>query len=298
MLDLLIAASLLAQTAPASTPPRPGEAQRPRASLQSYFSSDDYPPVALERGAQGTVHFRLQIDAQGRVTGCRVTRSSSDAALDAATCAILLGRARYVPARDVAGRPVRSGDWGRVTWRLPPPSPGRPFARLVTISRLSSDGAGRLDCVVTTNGVVEADVGPSHCGELAGIGANELLRQAPVPIEVTLVSVAGPENAGVEAVGVNEASYGDLQYDVVADLVIGQNGRIVQCRNVTRNIPSPAPAGELPGPCELPPPGAPPLFEPTTDPAPRRARHRSALYVKGWPVDGHTPPATPAPPRP
>ena len=55
-------------------------------------------------GAQGTAGFRLVIGADGAVTGCTITRSSGDAALDAATCAILLGRARYEPARDAAGR--------------------------------------------------------------------------------------------------------------------------------------------------------------------------------------------------
>lgn len=288
---IAMAAALLA-----GTDAKPAE--RARANLGFYFSTDDYPMSALARGAEGVVRFELEIDPDGRVSKCNVTASSGDAALDTTTCAILLGRAQYRPARDAEGRAVAGSDRGSVTWRLPPPLPGMPFARFRTISRLSSNGAGQLDCVVTTNGVAETDVGPNHCGDLHGTGANEMLRQVPAPMEITLVSVAGPADAGIEAVGAEEAGYGDLQYDLVSDLVIGQNGRVTQCRAVTRRVPSLAPFEDPPELCELPPPGAPPLFESTTDPASRRARHRSALYIKGWPVDGQTPAITPGPPRP
>jgi TonB family protein len=292
ILTMAMAAALAAQ-ANQATPPR-----RARANLSQYFATDDYPPTAAARGAQGTVSFRLDIGADGVVTGCTITRSSNDAALDSATCAILLGRARYEPARDAAGRAVRGKDVGRVTWRLPPPAPGGPFVRSLTISRLRWNGAGQLDCIVTTDGVAETDVRPSDCGNLAGTGANEFLQGAPVPVEVTMVSVGGPADAGVEVAVADEAGYGALQYDLVSDLVIGQNGRVTQCRYVTRNIPSSSLFQDMPELCELPPPGAPPLFEPTTDPVPRRARHRFALYIKGLPVDWQTPASTPAPPRP
>lgn len=261
--------------------------------------------MAVARGAQGTVSFRLDIGADGAVTGCTVTRSSNDAALDSATCAILLGRARYEPARDSAGRAIRGKDVGRVTWRLPPPVQGMPFARLRTVSRLSSNGAGELSCAFTADGVAQPDIGPSRCGMLAGTGADFFLRHVPAPIQVTLVSVIGPADAGIEAVGADETGYGVLQYDLVSDLVIGQDGRIAQCRMATRTIASPEPVVQAPDLCAPEPPGASPMFEPSAHPAPRRARHRYALYIKGWIADGQSParPApgaapTPAPPRP
>lgn len=294
ILTMAMASALAMQTSQA-TPPR-----RARANLNRYFSTDDYPPTAAARGAQGTSGFRLAIGADGAVTGCTITRSSGDSALDAATCAILLGRARYAPARDAAGRAIAGKDYGRVTWRLPPPEPGMPFARFVTISRLRSNGAGRIDCTVTTNGVAETDVGPSHCGDLAGGGANEMLQRASAPMEVTLVSVGGPADTGVEAVGADEAGYGALQYDMVSDLVIGQNGRITECSIATRTIPPSSLFEDLPDLCELPPPGAPPLFEPAADPAPRHARSRFTLYIKGKLVDWQivTPTVRPPPRRP
>ncbi|HVQ09884.1 MAG TPA: energy transducer TonB [Allosphingosinicella sp.] len=291
---IMTMAAALALQADQATPPR-----RARANLNQYFSTDDYPPTAAARGAQGTTGFWLSIGADGTVTRCTISHSSGDAALDAATCAILLGRARYEPARDAAGRAIPGKDWGRVTWRLPPPAPGGPFVRSVTISRLRSNGAGQLDCTVTTDGVAETDAGPTHCGALAGTGANEMLRRAQAPMEVTMVSVGGPADTGVETAGEDEARYGALQYDIVSDLVIGQNGRITQCSIVTRTIPPSSLFEDVPGLCELPPPGAPPLFEPATDPAPRHARYRYALYIKGRLVDWQTPggPAvTPGPP--
>jgi TonB family protein len=290
ILTMAMAAALAAQTGQA-TPPR-----RARANLNVYFSTDDYPPTAVARGAQGTTGFRLVIGADGAVTRCTITHSAGDAALDAATCAILLGRARYEPARDAAGRAVPGKDYGRVTWRLPAPEPGGPFVRSLTISRLRSNGAGQLDCTVTTDGIPETDVGPTRCGSLAGTGANEFLRGTPAPVEVTMVYAVGPADAGVEAAGADEAGYGALQYDLVADLVIGQNGRVTQCRYAARTIPSASMFQDMPELCELPPPGAPPLFEPTADPVPRRARDRFALYIKGLPEDFQGPAATPAPP--
>jgi TonB family protein len=296
ILTMTMAVALAAQVNQA-TPPR-----RARANLSQYFSTDDYPLNALARGAQGTAGFRLWIGTDGAVTGCTINHSSGDAALDAATCAILLGRARYEPARDAAGRAVPGKDYGRVTWRLPPPLPGMPFALRRTVSRLSADGAGALSCAVTSNGVAEPDTAPSRCGALAYSGADYWLRRAPAPTEVTMVSVAGPMDAGADTAGADEAGYGALQYELVVDLTIGQNGRVAGCRLVRRNAPMPAPVPTTtPDLCELPPAGAPPMFEPSTNPA-RRARYRSALYIKGW-TGGLQAPAEPAvtpgpPPRP
>jgi protein TonB len=97
--------------------PRPP--QRARANLNSYFSLDDYPAAALRENGSGPVGFTLTIGANGRVTDCLVTASSGSVALDQATCRILRGRARYIPARDENGNPVQGQDTGRVIWRVP-----------------------------------------------------------------------------------------------------------------------------------------------------------------------------------
>ena len=102
---------------PGGLGPRP--AKPPRANLQPYFGTPDYPPEALRAREQGVVHYGVIVAPSGRVQACAVTRSSGSAALDAATCAIFFTRVRYTPARDAAGRPVIGQDVGHVTWRLP-----------------------------------------------------------------------------------------------------------------------------------------------------------------------------------
>ena len=116
---------------PPSPPPRrgPAPAQRARRDLNSYFSMADYPARARRGREEGVVGFHLGIDPNGRVRDCTITRSSGSPSLDAGTCLILRGRARYVPAVTAAGTPVNGSDDGHVTWRLPPegaPPPLRP----------------------------------------------------------------------------------------------------------------------------------------------------------------------------
>jgi len=74
--------------------------------LRTLFSADDYPAEAQQNGEEGTVQVALTVDVNGKVSGCTVIRSSSYASLDRATCNILQRRARFVPARDAAGRPI------------------------------------------------------------------------------------------------------------------------------------------------------------------------------------------------
>lgn len=112
MLLLTLMATVALAPEAGSTKP----AERARANLGSYFSTDDYPPSAATRGAEGVVRFELEIGLDGHVGKCNVTASSGDGALDAATCSILLGRARYSPARDADGQPVPGRDRGSVTW--------------------------------------------------------------------------------------------------------------------------------------------------------------------------------------
>ena len=74
-----------------------GGTVRPR-RIAGEITRRDYPSTA--RGAQGSVTAQLSISPEGRVTICRVTRSSGNAALDAATCRLIQQRFRYTPARD------------------------------------------------------------------------------------------------------------------------------------------------------------------------------------------------------
>ena len=88
--------------------PQPGslEAAQSSGDLRTVFTAEDYPATALQNREEGTVQAKLTIDPNGRVSACKVVRSSGYATLDNATCSILERGARFAPARDAAGKPI------------------------------------------------------------------------------------------------------------------------------------------------------------------------------------------------
>lgn len=91
----------------------------PIGNVGSWFPPDAYPPAARRAGAEGRVTVTLLIDEAGAATACEVTGSSGSATLDAATCRLFVRHGRFSPARDRAGRPVRSRLAMRgVRWQL------------------------------------------------------------------------------------------------------------------------------------------------------------------------------------
>jgi protein TonB len=93
--------------------------------LRGRIKDSDYPISAGESGSNGTVSVRYTVGTDGRVSGCEVTRSSGDAALDETTCRLIEQRFRYAPSRDEQGRAVPSivvenHDW--VIERVEPPT--------------------------------------------------------------------------------------------------------------------------------------------------------------------------------
>lgn len=84
-----------------------GEETPPR-RIKGRIKDSDYPEAAADAGASGTVQVRYFVNVDGRVSGCVVTQSSGNAALDETTCQLIEQRYRYDPSRDADGRPVRS----------------------------------------------------------------------------------------------------------------------------------------------------------------------------------------------
>lgn len=78
----------------------------------------DYPDLARRRGLQGVTTFRLEIDANGQVTGCTIVISSGSELLDDTTCRLLVRRARFFPAQDAAGRNIPASYTSRFNWSL------------------------------------------------------------------------------------------------------------------------------------------------------------------------------------
>lgn len=107
------------QPPPAPPAPRKVSAAKAKGSLLGLFSDEDYPASAQAAGAEGTAQASLTIGADGRVSGCSITRSSGNSALDAATCSILRRRAKFSPAIDSNGKATSDTvSTPPITWRL------------------------------------------------------------------------------------------------------------------------------------------------------------------------------------
>lgn len=78
----------------------------------------DYPREASRAKAGGEVEVRFTIEATGRVSGCRVTRSSGDVSLDRTTCTLIEERFRFKPATNAAGDAISSQYGWRQSWWL------------------------------------------------------------------------------------------------------------------------------------------------------------------------------------
>lgn len=86
--------------------------------LSGRIRDSDYPKAASRAKAGGEVETRFTVQPTGRVTGCRVTRSSGDASLDSTTCRLIEERFRFKPATNAAGVPVASQYGWRQSWWL------------------------------------------------------------------------------------------------------------------------------------------------------------------------------------
>lgn len=120
MILTVLAASALVRALPAGSSP-------------SYWVNDlDYPEGARRRREEGTVGLSMLIDPDGNVSRCFVSTSSGFPELDQRTCAVMLVRTKFKPARDENGKPVYDTYTAFLTWRLPGQSRGgRPLARPV-----------------------------------------------------------------------------------------------------------------------------------------------------------------------
>lgn len=86
--------------------------------LTSFFSADDYPARAVSSGAIGYVDVLLTVGTDGKVSECRVIRSSGHKELDDATCLKLRQRASFEPARDREGKAVASPYVTSIQWHV------------------------------------------------------------------------------------------------------------------------------------------------------------------------------------
>lgn len=90
-----------------------------KGDARSVFTADDYPAEAMRNQQEGTAQYLLLIDEKGTVAGCRIVEPSGVPALDAMGCVVLQDRARFTPALDRTGKPVKSTlTTPPITWRI------------------------------------------------------------------------------------------------------------------------------------------------------------------------------------
>ncbi len=96
-----------------------GGDETPPRLIRSRFSRGDFRAAEAlvgEGNVVGRLGVRYTVGIDGRVTQCRVTRSSGKPALDGITCRLIEQRYRYRPSLDAAGRPVVSTVFHNQDW--------------------------------------------------------------------------------------------------------------------------------------------------------------------------------------
>ena len=86
---------------------------------EDWIGFNDYPADALRENRQGETAMLWKIGTNGRVSDCRIVKSSGTPSLDIASCAAMTKHGVYRPARDASGRPIVSWGSKSVQWRLP-----------------------------------------------------------------------------------------------------------------------------------------------------------------------------------
>ncbi len=94
-------------------------AKPPRSNPGAFMTDRDYPEAARKADVQGPTFVGMTIGINGRLSDCRILRSSGVPSLDQATCLILSERGRFQPGLDADGQPIESYQALNFDWRLP-----------------------------------------------------------------------------------------------------------------------------------------------------------------------------------
>jgi TonB family protein len=223
----MIALVLMGQASSAG----PAQAQ-PLAPLGTLFSADDYPLDAAVREVEGTVGVRLVVGRDGRPLTCKITASSGDTSLDAGTCAILMQRSAFRPARNAQGEAVLDSVATRIRWRLPSPGApflGRPFTPHRSAYGVSMASDGSLRCTYELNGASL----PSPDCRITRPEVAAILRRLPETSQIFLVRTFAPQSGVIATSG---RSYGEPVAESEAEISVDARGRTSECRITIRRL--------------------------------------------------------------
>ena len=76
--------------------------------VRRLFSETDFPAEAMAKRQEGNSRLLLLIDTNGRVAGCHVLETSGIPIFDVRGCQVVMEHAKFKPATDRSGKPVRS----------------------------------------------------------------------------------------------------------------------------------------------------------------------------------------------
>ncbi len=91
----------------------------PVGSPGDWLNTNDYPIDMWRTGQGAVVHFRIIIDADGSPLSCAVQAAAGPKKLRDLTCTLLMSRAKFSPAHDATGVPVKSYWLSSAKWGTP-----------------------------------------------------------------------------------------------------------------------------------------------------------------------------------
>ena len=86
--------------------------------VRGVFSVDDFPGDFHGHNGSRVVYTRTTVRPDGGIDSCRVEVSSGDKKLDAYTCAIIMKRAKFEPAKWIDGSPAYGVIRVPVSWTI------------------------------------------------------------------------------------------------------------------------------------------------------------------------------------
>jgi TonB family protein len=98
--------------------PLPGLYRHVAVNWRDRPAAGTYPAEAFDARQEGDVYLSLDVGADGKPTGCRVTRPSGIAALDEHRCAHALAQIRFYPGLDDKGRRIGGTVEGRLSYNI------------------------------------------------------------------------------------------------------------------------------------------------------------------------------------
>lgn len=90
----------------------------PASDPRDWITTNDYPMDLAMSGRRAIVQLRLNIDASGTTTDCKIQQSTRPKEFDEAACKAILRRAKFQPALDAAGGAIASYWVGTVIFQL------------------------------------------------------------------------------------------------------------------------------------------------------------------------------------